>query len=191
MIAITEANPEETALAAGYATPAPGVNVLLLFRDDEHEWMGKNCLCHAWRHLGHTAAARMVAWPAERLWSPTCRMLATIDALEANLIVVAAAAHEALAEETRTWIDHWASRKRVGPGTLIAVLSGTQPTEAAIWPDYLPLGEIAAQCGMEYLVYTSGVPAAGEGSFHLTRAPEQKFRTQREARLDGVSLLLR
>ena len=158
----------------GRVAPTTNPTVLLACVDAEHEWMGRKCITHLRQSSGDASASRVVAWNLERLGSPSCKMLATLDAIEARQIVVAASGHQALSEDARTWIQHWPSRRRGNARALVAVLSGTNPGDAATWPDHDLLGQTAARCGLKYLVYSGGLPANGNVEFSLSATHRRK-----------------
>jgi hypothetical protein len=155
--------------AIGTAHPfwPPEPPVLLACLDAQHERLGRSHISHLHRRRGNGGPTRVVTWSLEQFERPTYLMLATLDALEADLIVLATAGQLPLSEELRLWIDQWSARRRGRPGTLTAVLTGATPATTADWPDYARLGDAARRCGLEYLVYASELYPVANAAFLL------------------------
>ena len=155
-----------------------GLKVLLASQDAEHERLGRNCIAQLQRQLWDGDPAEVVAWSFTRLGSPTCRMLATMDAAEAHSVVVAAAGLLQLPDDVKGWLQHWPVRPQGVPGALIAVLSDTPPEDAAKWHDHSLLHKTATRCGLEYHLYANGLPP--DADVPLTRSSTHRPKSNRQ-----------
>ena len=143
---------------AALADPPFYLTVLLVFLDEEHHGLGKKCITHLRPSLPDDSRIRIMAWNIDRFSSPTCTMLATLDALEACLVVVAMPRNQGLSEDLSAWLLEWSSRKHASSGDLVAVLGGTTPRHATTWPEHPRMIEAAQKCGMQYSVFASRLP---------------------------------
>ena len=132
--------------------------VLIACADTEHERIGRTFLANVIRKHYHCQEQQVGVWKLERFGSPIARMLATLDFLDANLIMVVATALQALSVGTRVWISEWPARRHSGHGMLVAILSGTSQEAVSAWPDQCFLRQAADRCNMQYMAYAGDPP---------------------------------
>ena len=130
--------------------------VLLVCADAENEGMGRKLLAQLPRQPGQGNALQIVVWFLSRLGSPSCKMLATMDYVEAQLIVVAAARNEEFSSEAKMWIKQWPPSEHGRTKALITVFGGTDPVDVSTWPDHGTLRQAADRCGLQYSVFSTG-----------------------------------
>lgn len=125
--------------------------VLLAYRDAEHELLGKTFWQDLSPYLNGVDCVRVTEWKFEMIASLALNRLATAEAREASLVLLAADSDEGLPEKVRTWLADWCAHQS-SPGFLVVLLTENLPGLAAHWPDYSRLIAQARKTGTELVL---------------------------------------
>ena len=90
------------------------------------------------------------AWRLESLVHPPLRELAVIAASEADMIIIATRAGEALPVHVKDWIESWLPRRKGGPAALVALFEEGGETLRDSSPLCAYLSRIAERGGMDF-----------------------------------------
>jgi len=148
------------AVAAVHAEPRPLFQVLVVYEDFAAGRRANETCSFLMSQLGDEFEFTSRMWKFEMLRNPKLTQIAAGEALEADVIIVAACGSSPLPDEVTSWIDHWLPLRREGAGALIALIEGTvNPRQGPSAYDYLQ--KVATAAKMDFLPHV--VAFTGEG----------------------------
>lgn len=92
-------------------------------------------------------------WKFDLLQSATLRRIAALDALEADIVIVAADPGNLLPSEILAWIGEWLPNKHAAGGILIALLRQSASAGMLHSPTEEALKKLAAAAGMNLILH--------------------------------------
>lgn len=98
------------------------LNVLAVYSDREGAQIAGRVCASLRRKLGRDFQIDQSNWNAELLRSPKLRVLAAREAMNADLVIMAAAEGADLPDEVTAWLDLWRGREKSAPAALVALL---------------------------------------------------------------------
>ncbi len=114
--------------------------------------------------LGDAVDCRSSAWKFDLLQNAKLKEIAAADAIEADVIVIAAREANGLPDAVRSWFEMWVPQRASRAGALVALLDGRGGYGDGASPAYTCLKEVAARAGMDFLPREARFPRiAGSG----------------------------
>lgn len=117
--------------------------------------------------LGDEFELRCGMWKFEILRNAKLAEMAAAEALEADVIIVAAHESSLLPIELTSWIDHWLPLRHERTTALIALIDGNLNPMRVTPPAYSYLEEVAAKAKMDFLpqvIASSGVSVPSQST---------------------------
>lgn len=154
----------------GASAPDQTTTILLAYRDADHERLGRKYCNLVSDHFGLREHLDVSEWKFEMLDRCGMDRLAADDANRARLIVITTSCGDFLPDSMKHAVQSWCERPRQGHAALVVLLSECPGCSEAHWPDYDFVEHETRRCGMELVVYASGLTPENGSAFHLPEA---------------------
>jgi len=138
-------------MAVVQAEPRPLLKVLVVYEDFAAGRRANDTCSFLMTQLGDEFELRSGLWKFEILRNSKLAEIAAAEALEADVIIVAARGESPLPNEVTGWIDQWLPLRGVSAGALIALIGGSMNPGNAPPPAYTYLQKVAATANMDFL----------------------------------------
>jgi len=161
---------EESMGGCDVAAVQERTTILLAYRDSDHERLGRKYCDILSTHFPHVGPLEIIEWKFEMLACAGMDRIAAQDARRSRVIAIATSCGENLTREVRQAIRTWCSRPRTAPGMLVVILSECAGVSEAQWPEFEFLEKQTRRCGMQLIVYASGLTPENANAFYLPEA---------------------
>lgn len=134
-----------------HAEAKPVFQVVIVYEDFAAGGRANETCGFLMAQLGNDFELRSSMWKFEILRNPKLAEIAAAEAVQANVIIVAAHGSLPLPSEVRNWIELWVPLRERHPAALIALLDGNAVSGESASPVYVRLQKVARAANMEFL----------------------------------------
>jgi hypothetical protein len=101
---------------------APMLRVHLIYEDTETGLRAKQAVDRLGEQFNLETGACLTPWRFDRLWEPTSREQALLEATDADLLLVSAHGEDGLPPAAQAWLERWLQLPHTGPRGLVLSL---------------------------------------------------------------------
>ena len=127
----------------------PSINVVMAYEDVPDGQRAMKVYNGLRSRLGRDCEFNYELWKFEALQVPELRSVATSQAREADMVVIATHS-QTLSRSLKTWIAGWSAAGGSRPRALVALIEATGEWHPGTVPVFTELSEVAVTAGMEF-----------------------------------------
>jgi hypothetical protein len=132
----------------------PELNVVLVYEDFEMGMEGKKVFDMIAGEAGGADAARLTVWKFDFFHSPELTRALSLQAAEADVIIVAPRCANYLPPQVKNWLEEWPPRRRIPNGALVSLFHPEEAAASRTSEAALLLWRAAERAGMEFFCRT-------------------------------------
>jgi hypothetical protein len=132
------------------------LKTVLIYEDFQISLLGKAVFDFIVTKAGAEGSARLTVWRFDLFHTATMTVAVSLQAEEADVIIVATRDQRCLPPQVRQWLERWSQRRKLATGALVAVFDPGLGQHAVSSPSAVLLQSAAARAGMEFFCTAGG-----------------------------------